>query len=342
MADFHKVHELGLDEETTFKILERLEHISQLYRTGKPLFPRRLLEDLSRQIDEGKEEVYIPDFDDVPQVYSLKVPNWCTDFANTYRINYQSIHYLGCPTPFCPEFVLRSDHAPVTIGYMRSSGPSGSTFEAIRGAFVKQRQIWLESPGHRNLEHHLTTLKTTAHIRKIVCFGLGSLGRLCGYHCTRAHTQHAAVETMVALLAKRGLNGSHEIKCYAQDPVYDEVDQEFLRSIGITPLEDPKGFLEVDEHTLVFSVSPNVPVKQIVTDLHWPAAMIWNTVTPSEKDKCWIKRTEKNGTVNWTCPFTTDPDSGRVRRMIKHYAHAQLKNADEYFGDVTIYMKCEE
>lgn len=81
MADSHKVQELGLDEETTFKILERLEHISQLYRTGKPLFPRRLLEDLSRQIDEGKEEVYIPDFDDVPQVYSLKVPNWCTDFA---------------------------------------------------------------------------------------------------------------------------------------------------------------------------------------------------------------------------------------------------------------------
>ena len=81
MADFHKVQELGLDEDTTLKILERLRHISQLYRTGKPLFPRRLLEDLSHQIDEGKEEVYIPDFDDVPQAYSLKVPNWCTDFA---------------------------------------------------------------------------------------------------------------------------------------------------------------------------------------------------------------------------------------------------------------------
>ncbi|KNG91420.1 hypothetical protein ANOM_000467 [Aspergillus nomiae NRRL 13137] len=327
MTDFHKVQELGLDEDTTLKILERLRHISQLYRTGKPLFPRRLLEDLSHQIDEGKEEVYIPDFDDVPQAYSLKVPNWCTDFANTYRINYQSIHYLGCPTPFCPEFVLRSDHAPVTIG---TCAPQA------------QVEVWLESSGRQSLVHHLATLKTTAKIRKIVCFGLGSLGRRCGYHCTRAHTQHAAVETMVASLAKRGLNDNQEIKCYAQDPVYDEVDQEFLRSIGITPLEDPKGFLQVDEHTLVFSVSPNVPVKQIVADLHWPAAMIWNTVTSSEKDKCWVKRTEKNGTVRWTCPFTTDPDSGRVRRMVKHYAQAQLKDPDEYFGDLTIYMKCEE
>ncbi|KAE8356282.1 hypothetical protein BDV28DRAFT_127314 [Aspergillus coremiiformis] len=183
---------------------------------------------------------------------------------------------------------------------MRSSGPSESTLEAVRETFIRKRQMWLESASRQNLEHHLATLQTTATIRKIVCFGLGSPGRLCGYHCTRVHTQHAAVETMVASLAMRGLNGRQEIKCYAQDPVYDEIDKEFLASIGITPLDDPKGFLEVDEHTLVFSVSPNVPVKQIVTDLQWPAAMIWNTVTPAQKDKSWVKRVEKNGTIGWT------------------------------------------
>ncbi|KAF5865095.1 hypothetical protein ETB97_005336 [Aspergillus alliaceus] len=312
MADPNKVQELGLDEETTFKIIERLKHIGHLYKTGKLLFPRRLLEDLSRQIDEGKDEVCIPDFDDVPQVYSLQVPHWCADFANTYRINYQSIHSLGCPTPFCPEFVLRSDHAPVTIGYMRSSRQSETNLEAVREAFARKRQTWLESASCRNLEHHLATLKTTATIQKIICFGLGSLGRLGGYHCTRAHTQHAAIETMVAALAKRGLNRGQEIKCYAQDPVYNEVDKKFLWGNGIIPLDDPKGFLEVDEHTLVFSVSPNVPVKQIVTDLQSPAAMVWNTVNPSDNDKYWIKRVGKDGNVGWTCPFTTDPDSGRM------------------------------
>ncbi|KAF7591027.1 hypothetical protein BBP40_002045 [Aspergillus hancockii] len=342
MADFIKVKDLGLDEETTSQILEKLRHIGHLYRSGKPLFPRHLLEDLSDQIDQGKEEVYIPNLDDVPQLYSLNVPNWCADFANTYRISYQSIHYLGCPTPFCPEFVLRSDHAPVTIGYMRSSGSSGSTFEAVYEAFTRKRQTWLESRSCRDLEHHLATLQTTATIHKIVCFGLGSLGRLCGYYCTRAHTQHAAVETMVASLAKRGLNGGQEIKCYAQDPVYDEIDKECLTSIGITPLDDPKGFLEVDQHTLVFSVSPNVPVKQIIADLERPAAMVWNTVSPLDNGKCWVKRVEKNGKIGWTCPFTTDPDSGRVRRMIKHYAHAPLNDSEEYFGDLTIYMKCDE
>ncbi|BAE66015.1 unnamed protein product [Aspergillus oryzae RIB40] len=341
MADLHKVRELGLDEDTTLAILERLKHISQLYRSGKPLFPRRLLEDLNRQIDDGKEEVYISDFDDVPQVYSLKVPSWCTEFANTYRIRYQSIHSLGCVPPYDPERVL-CKCTPVAIDYVDTSGPGESTLEAIGGAFFKQRQIWLESLGHRNLEHHLSTLRTTANIRKIVCFGLGSLGRLSGDCYTRTHTQHAAVETIAASLVRRGLSGSQEIKCYAQDPVYDEVDHEFLRSIGITPLEDPKGFLEVDEHTLVFSVSPDVPVKQIVTDLHWPGAMIWDTVTPSEKRKSWAKYKENDGTIFWITPFTTDPDSGRVRRMIKHYAHAQLEDSDGFFGDLTIYMKCEE
>jgi hypothetical protein len=105
---------------------------------------------------------------------------------------------------------------------------------------------------------------------------------------------------MVASLAKRGLNGGQEIKCYAQDPVYDEIDKEFLTSIGIAPLDDPKGFLAVDQQTLVFSVSPNVPVKQIITDLQRPAAMVWNTVSPIDNDKCWTKRVEKNGKIGWT------------------------------------------
>ncbi|PIG82461.1 hypothetical protein AARAC_004838 [Aspergillus arachidicola] len=294
-----------VDEETKHKIRETLNHIK----------------DLSRQIDEGKEEVYIPNLDDVPRVYNLKTPLLDSD---TYFICYQGIQSLCHIHPYSPESFLRGALTPVSIG---------------------QHQIWLESDSHQNLEHHLATLKTTANIRKIVCFGLGTLRRLSDDEYTRTHTQHAAVETMVASLAKRGLNGSQEIKCYAQDLEYDEVDQEFLRSIGITTLKDPKGFLEVDEHGLVFSVCPDTPVKQIVTDLHWPAAMIWDTVSPSEKNQTEmfprLKKDKKGGLWKSHWPIT-DPDSERVRQMIKHYAHAQLEDSDGYFGNLTIYMKCEE
>ncbi|KAB8226762.1 hypothetical protein BDV33DRAFT_197751 [Aspergillus novoparasiticus] len=256
---------------------------------GKPLFTRRVLEGLSRQIDEGKEEVYIPNLDGIPRVYNLKPP-YCENYQfDTYFICYQGIQSLCHIHPYSPESFLRGALTP----------------------------IWLESDSQRNLEHHLVTLKTTANIRKIVCFGLGTLRRLSDDEYTRTHTQHAAVETMVASLAKRGLNVSQEIKCYAQDLEYDEADQEILRSIGITTLKDPKGFLEVDEHTLVFSVCPDIPVKQIVTDLHWPAAMIWDTVTPSEKNQTEmfprLKKDKKEAFGNRTGPSLILTPSVSVR-----------------------------
>lgn len=70
-----------VDQGTLCRIKARLAHIMQLWDAGKPFFPRALLEDLNRQIDAGAEEVYINDLDDVRQKYSLKVPNWCADFA---------------------------------------------------------------------------------------------------------------------------------------------------------------------------------------------------------------------------------------------------------------------
>ncbi len=192
---------------------------------------------------------------------------------------------------------------------------------------------WEESETCQTLVASLEKLKASGalnrSIRKIVGFGLGSLGFLEDeYHCARAHAQHAAVRTMAKALKTTGLgvrgmngngneclefttngNGNRDkdpsrdsskdagveldddgIKCYAQDPAYNDIDQALLRSIGIEPLDDPKGFLEIDENTLVFSVSPNVPVKQVVADVQWPGAMIWNTVSLEEKEARWEKK----------------------------------------------------
>jgi hypothetical protein len=59
----------------------------------------------------------------------------------------------------------------------------------------------------------------------------------------------------------------NKVQVFCQEPGYSTVDKEFLPSLGITLLDDPKGFLEIDENTLVMSVNPNVCVKQIVADL---------------------------------------------------------------------------
>lgn len=69
--------------------------------------------------------------------------------------------------------------------------------------------------------------------------------------------------------------GHGPIQCYAQAPVYTEADKQVLAHEGITVLDDPKGFLELDEQTAVFSVGPQVPVRQITADLTRPAMMVW-------------------------------------------------------------------
>lgn len=73
---------------------------------------------------------------------------------------------------------------------------------------------------------------------------------------------------MPALLTIRDfLQTIDNVECYAQNPAYNERGKELLLSIGIISLDDLRGFVAVDQNTLVFSVSPNAPVKEIVADI---------------------------------------------------------------------------
>ncbi|KAL4907694.1 hypothetical protein BDW74DRAFT_147977 [Aspergillus multicolor] len=403
--------DIDTDKETLTKLHEKLAHINNLYTFGEPLFPRSLLASIDAQIDkanananakdreantngESKEneetanerkEVTIPDLDGTPHTYSLRVPTWCADFASTYRIGYSSIQNLTCIHPSFPEVSLR-DSSPVSICYT-SCPENAHRFSGVQVAQIFEESVvkWEVSATCGDLKESLRGLveggKLSRRIRKIVCFGLGSLSAHLGlvgdeyeFCVGRAHAQHAAVRTMVQVLreamgmrpwkseessgekgsANRNGNGNGhgqgrdplamdddketEIKCYAQDPAYNETDQALLRSIGIEPLDDPKGFLAIDEETVVLSVSPNIPVKQIVADVQWPGAMLWNTVCPEERDGKWEKKV-RDGQEFWVVPFTTDPDSQRVRDMVKHYSSVPVQDSNEYFGDLTIYVR---
>jgi hypothetical protein len=75
-----------------------------------------------------------------------------------------------------------------------------------------------------------------------------------------------------------------DISCYMQDPMNTSVDREVLADIGFEMIDDPRGWLEIDERSVVLSVAPNVPVKEIVADIARPAAVIWNRVNNEDKD----------------------------------------------------------
>ena len=133
-------------------------------------------------------------------------------------------------------------------------------------------QQWKRSPAYADLRK-VFQKQPAVPIRKIVCFALGSLD-IVNNESPASFIQHAAAAMFAAQLGKPG----HPLKVFAQDPLYRQEDEEVLRSIGITAVADPQGFLEVDESSLVISILPNIPVRQIIADLGTrPAAIIWST-----------------------------------------------------------------
>lgn len=120
-----------------------------------------------------------------------------------------------------------------------------------------------------------------AGIKKIVAFACSSMANLSSTGSRSSACQHALVLQLRDFLTARE-GGQNGIKCYAQDPVYQDSDKSILEKLGITVLADPRGFLEVDETSVVLSISPNIPIRQIITDIARPALMIWNRVTDAE------------------------------------------------------------
>lgn len=72
------------------------------------------------------------------------------------------------------------------------------------------------------------------------------------------------------------------IRCFAQDPAYTAIDKSILAEHEVTVLDDPRGFLEVDDQSVVISFGPNICVRQIVTDIARPALLVWDTVLNEE------------------------------------------------------------
>ena len=159
------------------------------------------------------------------------------------------------------------------IGHRFENPKCRSSLSKLKNSFDANRKIWESSRTCAGLKRQLESLTIAVPIKKIVCFGLGALDNTNPNWPLRSFAQHAAVLTV-----RDFLQTIDNVKCYAQDPAYNDRDKELLSSLGITPLEDPRGFLAIDQNTLVFSVSPNAPVKEIVADIQWPAAMIWDTV----------------------------------------------------------------
>ncbi|KAK0710230.1 hypothetical protein B0T26DRAFT_724371 [Lasiosphaeria miniovina] len=139
---------------------------------------------------------------------------------------------------------------------------------------------------------------------KVIGLGLGSFS-IYGYLYEGSVLQHALVLLIRDVLAAgAGAEASTTtVPCYVQDPGYQPEDESILTEAGFTLLQDPRGFIEIDDGSVVVTQGPDVPVKAIVADLARPVILIWAHPPGQEQDK----------TPLW---LVTDPMTPRVKSML--------------------------
>jgi len=204
-------------------------------------------------------------------------------------------HMTYCPTSLM--YPLKSRHIQ-TNEFLPPS--NRAPLEDVQTVFDTGLKAWTASDDCKRLASFLDTTPLPK-ITKIVAFACGSMA-LAEYPDAQARSahQHALILTLRdIILARQHHHHDHhntadhprKIQCFVQDPVYSEADEQVLQKVGVTVLPDPRGFLEVDDETVVLSFCPNIPVRQVVADIARPAVMIWDHVmSEAEAEAFWSKR----------------------------------------------------
>ncbi|KAJ5757611.1 uncharacterized protein N7511_006305 [Penicillium nucicola] len=342
--------------------LEEAEaHIHKLYDSGKLFFTKKAIRDLWAQcqrnseygdkittIDLNGDEVELEAYTGQIKHHFDKNDERCFYVYKELEIRYETrAGMLSClrwsehtnSQIYCSLQVCQRTHLihPETKELL----PPYPTVEPEVSAqhFEQCMQEWKDSQTCYDFRKLLSTFAKDHQIDKIVGFALGSMSYLDKgqgdektYHCRRSASQHALQLTIKDWLFERNRgsagsgSGSGGIASYVQDPWYTAIDKGILTKAGLEVIDDPRAWLEVDEQSVVLSIAPNVPVKEILADLARPAIFIWCRVT----EKNYI--TKEEGSL-------TDPDSPRVRKMLEEYDIHEFGPDTTLFSDIAVYIR---
>lgn len=165
--------------------------------------------------------------------------------------------------------------------------PRLRSHEDVKADLEGVRDTWNTSKACERLKTLLDSTKIPP-CNKVVAFALGEFSRLIEEEWQhRSASQYALLLTLCDVLRIQTPERT-EIACYVQDPAYSDVDHAVLSSYGVNVVDDPEGFLQVDDSTAVISCGPNAPVREIVTELAQPPLMIWDTVVDAPQELRWV------------------------------------------------------
>ncbi|KAK5628628.1 hypothetical protein RRF57_004343 [Xylaria bambusicola] len=148
-----------------------------------------------------------------------------------------------------------------------------SSVDGLCGAFSAIEREWGKSKYYERLQAALDAARPPVILDKVVGVALGSLCTETNVHYRSIH-QHALISAIYSILLQRS-EVSAPCKRYVQDVAYTQRDKDVLSFQGLTILDDPGAFLTLDDSSVLVSIAPVVPVKQIVADTCRPGIIIW-------------------------------------------------------------------
>lgn len=194
----------------------------------------------------------------------------------------------------------RPDGSPDTYHCSYLVDWSNQTARRFRGlmensssVFNEKRSSWETSTSCTLLRSQLGRLLGTRKVTKVICFGLGDMCRQPPEWFQRqmasnggslestvddSMVQHSIAVTLADVCRK---DETSHVQLLAQDPDYTEQTKAILERTGFTIVGNfgAGGFAEIDGSSVVFSVFPEAPVKQIIADVARPAVIITNGFT---------------------------------------------------------------
>ncbi|KAI1389507.1 uncharacterized protein F4822DRAFT_442774 [Hypoxylon trugodes] len=225
--------------------------------------------------------------------------------------------------------------------------PTLSAME-VNQEFNVVRQRWEGSDSFARLKTVFKANKPLlTNVTKIVAFACGQLATGPGI-CSFSANQHALALSLQTLISKakatkfgfsgvlqtvqkslKRKKGGHctptTVPCFAQDPAYMTIDKQILEGLGFTIVDDPRGFLEVDDDSVVIFLTPNTPIQQVVFDLARPAAVFQE----------WL-RADVNGPEAKYCP---NPTSARVQKILDNEYTIVYSSWRHHLRDGELYIR---
>ncbi|KAL2835272.1 hypothetical protein BDW59DRAFT_137420 [Aspergillus cavernicola] len=323
---------------------EAAANIKQWYQDGRLLYPRDTIQDVRDQLRKplmNGEYIFVKAFDGSVYEFLVRIGELQKAYVSSSDSEEDKKEELVMTTPHIRynsyeglkqhlQWSLSRAYCSISIAHYLVP-PNKSTAESpvdINTGVEFLHGIvrdWEASKAWREIKSTLLSLTLCSQIHKVIGMACGDFGRSDARGARRSAVQHALLLMLKRTLQESDL-GTDEVACYAQDPIYSSIDRLVLESSGCKVVEDPDGFLEMDERSLVFSCAPNICVKQVIADIARPAILIWDTVQEDDPEYS-----------------RTDPNSPRVREMIRtcYDAFPFPEEHDGSFTSMAIYLNKE-